>query len=120
MNVAQVRRYALSLPDVHEEPHFEYSSFRVRGKIFVTVPPDGKHVHIFVGDDEREVALELHASFLETLVWGGKARGLRVHLSAATPSLVKQLVRAAWIRTAPKSLIAQVSLGTSEPGTTSA
>ena len=110
MNVAQVRRYALSLPDVHEEPHFEYSSFRVRGKIFVTVPPDGKHLHIFVGDDEREVALELHASFLETLVWGGKARGLRVRLTDATPSVVRQLVRAAWIRKAPKKLIDQVDV----------
>ena len=110
MNVAQVRRYALSLPEVHEEPHFGFSSFRVRGKIFVTVPPDGKHVHIFVGYDEREVALELQASFLETLVWGGKARGLRVRLSAATPSVVKQLVRAAWIRKAPKKLIDQVDV----------
>jgi YjbR len=46
MNVAQVRRYALSLPDTTEEPHFEYSSFRVRGKIFVTVPPDEEHIHV--------------------------------------------------------------------------
>jgi hypothetical protein len=29
MKVAQVRRYALSLPDATEEPHFEYFSFRV-------------------------------------------------------------------------------------------
>jgi hypothetical protein len=105
MNIVQVRRYALSLPEAHEEPHFEYSSFRVRGKIFATVPPDGKHLHVFVGDDEREVALELHAAFLETLIWGGKARGLRVRLSGAAPSVVNQLVRAAWVRKAPKQLI---------------
>jgi len=30
------RRYALSLPEAVEEPHFEYASFRVRGKIFAT------------------------------------------------------------------------------------
>jgi hypothetical protein len=108
MNIAQVRRYALSLPEVTEEPHFEYSSFRVRGKIFVTVPPDGKHVHIFVGDDEREVAGELHSSFVEPLIWGGKARGLRVNLSNATPSVLNRLVLAAWVRKAPKKLTAQV------------
>jgi len=45
MKVAEVRCYALSLPDTTEEPHFEYSSFRVRGKIFVTVPPDKEHIH---------------------------------------------------------------------------
>ena len=68
MKIAQVRRYALSLPDATEEPHFEYSSFRIRGKIFVTVPPDEEHIHIFVGEDEREQALALHPAFLEKLV----------------------------------------------------
>jgi hypothetical protein len=106
MKIAQVRRYALSLPDATEEPHFEYSSFRIRGKIFVTVPPDEEHVHIFVGDDEREHALALHPAFLEKLVWGGKIRGLRVRLSTASPSVVNQLVRAAWVRKAPKRLVA--------------
>lgn len=109
MNIAQVRRYALSLPDVSEAPHFEYSSFRVRGKIFVTLPPDGKHIHIFVGDDEREVALALHGSFVETLVWGAKARGVRVLLSDATASVVNQLVRAAWARKAPKRAVSRES-----------
>ena len=40
MKMSQLRIFALSLPDATEEPHFNYSSFRVRGKIFATVPPD--------------------------------------------------------------------------------
>jgi hypothetical protein len=28
-----VRRFAMSLPEVTEEPHFAYTSFRVKGKI---------------------------------------------------------------------------------------
>jgi hypothetical protein len=43
--LAEARRFALSLPEVTEEPHFDMSSFRVRGKIFVTVPPDGTRLH---------------------------------------------------------------------------
>jgi hypothetical protein len=105
MNVAQVRRYALSLPEATEEPHFEYSSFRVRGKIFVTVPPDEKHIHVFVDDEERERALAVHSSFLEKLVWGGKVCGLRVSLSKASPGTVNNLIRAAWARKAPKRLV---------------
>jgi hypothetical protein len=35
-----VRRHALSLDEVTEAPHHELSSFRVRGRIFVTIPPD--------------------------------------------------------------------------------
>src|ERR1051326_9344547 len=96
MTVTQVRQYALSLPDATEEPHFEYSSFRVRGKIFVTVPPDQQHIHVFVGDEERERALAVHSKFLEKLLWGGKARGLRVTLSKATPGVVNHLIREAW------------------------
>ena len=105
MKVAQVRRYALSLPDATEEPHFEYSSFRVRGKIFVTVPSDEKHVYVFVDDEERERALAVYSSFLEKLVWGGKVCGLRVSLSKALPGAVNSLIRAAWARKAPKRLV---------------
>jgi len=36
------------MPEVTEEPHFAYTSFRVKGKIFATAPPDGEHLHIFV------------------------------------------------------------------------
>lgn len=44
----QARRFALSLPEATEEPHFDKASFRVRGRIFATVPPDGQHLHVFV------------------------------------------------------------------------
>jgi predicted DNA-binding protein (MmcQ/YjbR family) len=34
----RAREFALSLPGTSEEPHFDMSSFRVKGKIFATVP----------------------------------------------------------------------------------
>jgi hypothetical protein len=105
MNIAQVRRFALSLADATEEPHFEYSSFRVRGKIFVTVPPDEEHIHVFVGDDTRELALLQHPGFVEKLIWGKKVRGLRIRLSKASPAVVSKLVHAAWMHKAPKRLV---------------
>jgi len=113
MKIAQVRQCALALPHATEEPHFEYSSFRVRGRIFVTVPPDEKHIHVFVGEPDREMALALHPGFLEKLIWGGKVRGLRVLLSKASPAVVSRLVRAAWVHKAPKRLAATLK----EPGT---
>jgi hypothetical protein len=33
MRIDTVRRFALSLPETTEEPHFDKSSFRVRGKM---------------------------------------------------------------------------------------
>jgi hypothetical protein len=106
IKIAQVRRCALSLPGTTEEPHFEYSSFRVRGRIFVTVTPDEQHIHVFVGEADREAALALHGAFLEKLVWGGKVRGLRVRVSEASAAVVIRLVRAAWMHKAPKRLAA--------------
>src|SRR5205085_12645783 len=35
-----VRRLALSLPEVVESAHFDRPDFRVRNKIFATLPPD--------------------------------------------------------------------------------
>jgi hypothetical protein len=104
MKLAQVRRHALSLPAVTEEPHFNYSSFRVRGKIFVTVPPDEEHIHVFVGEEQREPALAVYPEFLEKLTWCAKVVGLRVALASAQASVVNSLVSVAWQSKAPKSL----------------
>ena len=86
MNIAQVRRRALAPPEVTEEPHHAFSSFRVRGKIFVTVPPDETHLHVFVDEDEREQAPAVGPEFLEQLLWGGEVVGLRVTLPCADPA----------------------------------
>ncbi len=106
MTVAQVRRYALSLPETTEEPHFDYSSFRVRGKIFVTVPPDTDHIHVFVDENVRREVLQAEPYFLEELCWGKKVTGLRVLLAAAKTDVVHDLLREAWSGTAPKRLVA--------------
>ena len=107
MNLAQARRYALSLPEASEAPHFNYASFRVRGKIFVTVPPEQTHIHVFVDEAQREQALVLEPEWIEKLLWGGKVVGLRVALANAKPKYVRDLIRRAWARKAPKSLVTQ-------------
>jgi hypothetical protein len=106
MKFEQVRTEALSLPEVTQEPHFDFASFRVRGKIFMTVPPDERHVHLFVGEQDRELALVLHADFAEKLMWGARVAGLRIALDKASPEVVFQLVHKAWANKAPKRLVA--------------
>ena len=96
MKINVVRTYALSLDAVTEEPHHHFSSFRVRGKIFVTVPPDEEFIHVFVGEEDRETALALYPEFLEKLLWGSKVLGLRVHLQPAAPGAVKSLIDKAY------------------------
>ena len=106
MTIAQVRRCALALPEVTEEPHFHFTSFRVGGKIIATVPPDADHMHVFVAEHVRDEALSAEPDFLEELRWGKKIVGLRVLLPAAKPAVVGALLRDAWKGKAPKRLVA--------------
>jgi len=100
------RRFALSLPGVTEEPHFEMSSFRVRGKIFVTVPPDGDRLHVFVDEPEVDACVAEDPAAFEPLRWGPRIRGLRIQLAAAPAARVQELIEDAWRRKAPKCLAA--------------
>jgi hypothetical protein len=98
---AEARRHALSLPEATEAPHFDFGSFRVRGKIFATVPPGQTHLHTFVGDEERDYALAFAPEATEKLWWGTKVVGVRVHLATADVAFVKRLLDKAWARSVP-------------------
>lgn len=110
MDIARARAHALSLPEATEAPHHESSSFRVRGKIFATVPPAGGVLHVFVADDDREAACAAMPGAFDNLLWGGKIAGLRIRLASAPDADVRRLLTAAWRRKAPKALIATKAL----------
>jgi hypothetical protein len=102
VRIDAVRRFALSLPGVTEAPHFEKSSFRVAGRIFATVPPGGRYLHVFVDADERDRMSAAAPDAYEKLWWGKKVVGLRVTLPLARSQDVKGLVRSAWLQRAPQ------------------
>ena len=91
-----IRAFALALPDTTEEPHHQFGSFRVRGRIFVTLPPGDELLHIFLPDEAREQALAMDPEFLEPVLWGGKVLGVRARLPLARQSTVLALVRQAY------------------------
>ena len=102
MTLAQIRKHALSLLGATEEPHFDRTSFRVSGKIFVTAKSPEPFIHVFVPEELREPSLAMHSDFLSKLLWGGKVVGLRVELTKADPSVVRDLVTGAWQAKAAK------------------
>jgi hypothetical protein len=108
MKLADARRIALSLPEVTEEPHFEMSSFRVRGKIFATVPAKDV-VRVFVDEELRDLMVGVDPKAYEKVWWGKKVVGLRVLLSAVKAKDLELLFRAAWEKRAPKRLLGKVS-----------
>lgn len=103
MKRATVRRHALSLPATTEAPHFNFSSFRVDGRIFATMPPGDELLHVFVDDTDRAAAIALHPDFVEPLPWGKKIVGVRVTLAKADAASVKHLLDRAWANKAKKS-----------------
>jgi hypothetical protein len=76
VSAATVRRLALSLPETAESPHHDMTSFRVAGKIFATMPPEGGRVHVFVGDDEVSASIAEYPAAVEELLWGDEAARL--------------------------------------------
>lgn len=92
----EVRKVALALPDTTEEPHHNFGSFRVRGRIFVTIPPGGELLHVFLPTEQRELALALDPEFLEPVHWGNRVLGVRVKLPLARKATVVSLVRKAY------------------------
>lgn len=117
MTVADVRAFALSLPEVTEQPHFDMTSFRVRGKIVATSPLDDplddEHVHVFVDEPETRAAAAEHSAF-EVLWWGSRVAGVRVSLASAPDDRVRELVLEAWRRKAPKRLVAAFDASTAD------
>jgi predicted DNA-binding protein (MmcQ/YjbR family) len=96
MKVDAVRQFALSLPSATEEPHFHFTSFRINGKIFATMPPGNNLLHVFAPEEDREVAIAMYPEVCETLHWGKRVVGVKIHLGNADRELVEDLLRAAY------------------------
>ena len=101
MNLSTARRLALSLPDATEEDHHGRSSFRVRGRIFATVP-DQEHLNIFIEPMDVDGVVMLDPEVFAPVMWGQEVKGVRVDLPRASSRMVLNLLTAAWGRKAPK------------------
>ena len=103
MTVSEFRRLAMSLPEVSEEDHHGVPSFRVRKKIFATVPDD-EHVHVMIGPAEAASSARAEPTALQELWWGKRLAGVRARLVSADRRLLEPLLAEAWRLRAPKRL----------------
>jgi hypothetical protein len=94
---------ALALPEASEQPYHGIPSFRVAGKIFANLP-DEDHMHIMLGEDEIQEAVNAFPNACEEKLWGKKTGALRVTLSRIKDGDLKLLLQDAWRRRAPKRL----------------
>jgi hypothetical protein len=106
VSAATVRRLALALPESAEAPHHDMTSFRVAGKIFATMAPEGGRLHVFLDDVDSAAYCAEFPTTVEELWWGSTRQGCRVTLQAATTPLVRELLTESWRRRAPKKVLA--------------
>ena len=101
--VEDVRRLALGLPESAERDHHGFPSFRVRGRIFATLPDNG-HAHIMIDPEEVRIAVAENPGICAELWWGKRLACVRVTLAAADPDLLAELLTDAWRRAAPAAV----------------
>lgn len=107
VTVERARRLALALPQVTEQDHHGLASFRVRAKIFATVPED-EHLRVMVDEDEIRAAVSENPAVFHEFYWGKRLACLVVDLPGTSPDQLRELLTEAWLRKAPMSLAKQL------------
>jgi hypothetical protein len=92
------------------------ASFRVKGKIFATVPPGEEYLHVFVDEPAAEAYVAEDPATFAPLLWGRRVRGLRVNLAAADDARLEEVIEESWRRKAPKRLLAERDHGRAAAG----
>ncbi|MEU8299620.1 MmcQ/YjbR family DNA-binding protein [Micromonospora sp. NPDC048909] len=108
IGLADIRGYAMALPDVVEKPHFRLPGFRVADKLLVHLEKGDAHAIVCVGQTEAKVAAADRPDVYEEVWRNGRIFvGLRVDLAKVTEKRVQELIEQAWRNRAPKRLVAE-------------
>jgi hypothetical protein len=104
ITIEGARALALALPEAEEQPHHGIGSFRVRGKIFATIPDDG-HLRVMVDEGEIRACVAEDPQAFAEFWWGSRLACVVVDLDRADPEQLGELLFEAWARKAPRGLL---------------
>jgi hypothetical protein len=108
---SEARTLALALPEAQESSHFDTPDFRVRGKIFSTLPgPDRMVVRIDPPDQAVLLAAEPATFSPCPGAWGLKGWTI-VQLGSVDPDVLRDLLVDSWRRLVPKKVAAAYDAG---------
>ena len=104
---ADVRRIALSLPEVEEKVTWESDiTFRVRARIFAIGGESADRVSIKADLETQAELLEMDPATFAKSAYVGRFGWVTADLGRVDPLILESLLRDAWRRTAPKKLAA--------------
>jgi hypothetical protein len=109
MTPEKFRELALQLLGASEGEHHGHADFRVGGKIFATLGyPTIEFATILLTPKEQASFVQAEpASFVPVVGGWGRKGSTNVRLKPGHRRAVRQALRAAWKRTAPRRLAAQ-------------
>lgn len=104
-----LRQIALSFPETTEEPHFDKTSFRVRGKIFATYDSNRNRASIKLSEIDQSVfsSAAKSAIFPVDNKWG-KQGWTQIEMDKVDGELFLDALTTAYCEVAPKKLADQV------------
>lgn len=106
MNADQFRRLATALPEAVESEHHDHPDFRVGGKVFATLGPDGSWAMVKLPPDAQADLIDRDPDTYEPMpgAWGRQGC-TRVHLKGAKPTEVEPALALAWRTRATPSIL---------------
>jgi hypothetical protein len=106
----EFRQLCLSLPEAEERVTWGEQTFRVRDRIFAMGSLNGEHVSLKASLDDQSGLVEMDPKTFAPSAYTGRFGWVRVRLAGVGSELAKQLVANAWMRTAPRRLVAEYEL----------
>jgi hypothetical protein len=104
MNADDFRRVALSLPEAEEKSHFGKADFRVRNKIFGSLPGEERAV-IKLTPDEQSMLCDAEPAIFSPIKGGwGRQGWTGIALAACDEATLISACRMAWRNVTPAKL----------------
>ena len=106
LTIDDVRRIAVSLPETEEREHWGRPSFRVKGKIFVTLWPEELRAVLRLSPDIQHELVEEEPEVYSPVAGAWGKRGYtNVQLEQIGAKEFTTVVKLAWREVAPKRLL---------------
>ena len=100
----EFRALALGMPEATERSHHGFPSWRVRGKIFATMPEPGA-ANVMADEGVIREAVAENPAWCHERWWGKRLAALTVDLGPADDVVVREVVAEAWRRKAPAHVV---------------
>ncbi|SDQ98314.1 MmcQ/YjbR family DNA-binding protein [Actinopolyspora saharensis] len=105
ISIDELRDFVLALPVVEERRTWGKPTFRVRGRMFLTLDPDDPAATCKSSREEQTALLASDPATFAFPAYVGHHGWVRVRLDQVDAEEMRELATEAWRRTAPKRLV---------------